>query len=462
MEGANALDIFKKAWNWKPDSAFMKTVKMRALRMLSGFFVLMLSCTMISRAADSMTVPIATTTEPKRAAITNGYAVDGVLALSGGVPVVAPAGMLITGMNVAENDAVNVGDLLFTYDITDTQREIAAKQLTIQGLNTEIASLRKDQEKLASKDKTALERADEDYAATQEKQDLKVQESGERMRQARTELKDYDDSDDYTDAEYNRLRSSYRAAIIAYDQAILERDEALRNAQRSIADIGDTDSGSALELKTLEIRKSKLELSALNEIVALNGEIYAPASGIITNLNMSAGKRTTAESVALIADKGGLRFTAEITKEQRKYVNAGDSIALTLSGEDRPNKGVTVLSVMPVADKPSMFLMTAELGGDIGEPGVSASAEISNKTQTYEQVIPLSALYGSRDAYYILTVKETEGTLGMEYVAEKMSVTVLEQGADTVAISGAVTSHTRIICDSSKPIREGDRIRLNP
>ena len=280
------MNQVKKLWNWRPDPALMKTAKARAIRGLGAFLALMVMCTLVARAADTITVPVVTVATPTRSALTHTYSVSGMLETAGGTPVLAPSGMTVTEVAVAQGDIVAEGDLLFTVDTTETAREIAAKQLTLQSLRLELADLQKKLALADEKAGTDFDRAEEDYDSVEAAWELKLQEAGERLRQARTALMKYDgirswdyDDEEFTEEEYNSLRSEYRTASIAYDQAEAEREDALREAKRKVDDLDDPEPepDSSPARKSLDIRQTELELAALYEAVATEGEVHAPA-----------------------------------------------------------------------------------------------------------------------------------------------------------------------------------------
>ena len=58
----------KTIFTYKTDRSRPVTIQRRALRLLAGFLVFMLACTLLSRAADSLTVAQVTTEKPARRA----------------------------------------------------------------------------------------------------------------------------------------------------------------------------------------------------------------------------------------------------------------------------------------------------------------------------------------------------------------------------------------------------------
>ena len=64
------MRLLKQIWNYKPAPG-KNTVRIKAAQGLVFFFAFMIGCTLISRAADSLTVPVVEITTPKRMALTH-------------------------------------------------------------------------------------------------------------------------------------------------------------------------------------------------------------------------------------------------------------------------------------------------------------------------------------------------------------------------------------------------------
>ncbi len=61
----------------------------------------------------------------------------------------------------------------------------------------------------------------------------------------------------------------------------------------------------------------------------------------------------------------------------------------------------------------------------------------------------------------MLTAEVRAGILGENYVAVKVPVTVLEKDDENAAIQTSLPKEARIITQSGKYVKEGDRVRLN-
>jgi len=425
-----------------------------------------------------MTVPIVETEKPNRATINHTVTVDGVLETTRDTGVVTSQDALVQEVHVKEGDTVAAGDLLFTYDTKDFNRQISEYQTELAQINTRI-KVNQDQQALDEENRElARERAQKDLEVTGTYGDLdimeaqeKVNAARERVSTARKTLRDYDDyyddyDDDYTDTERTQLRSEYRQAQIAYEEAIIalekvmaEKEKSILDAERIIEDAGRPATPNATaELERLDAQRINLKLSVLYEAVANKGEVYAPIDGVITNVKVGAGTRTTNEAAMFINNSETMNFVAEVSKDQKKYVNIGNTVKLRMAGETKDIQGLEITSIQPSTTE-GFYRVTIEIPADY-LPGTSGTVEIQQKSKTYDTVVPLSALHADGNQYYVLKVLETETSMGKECVAERIDVTLLEKNETYASVNGALNTDDKVISSSKGTIQDGDQVRL--
>jgi len=478
------MNLITSAWNYRPSPEVRGSIKARAVKGIVWFLSMMLCFTLISRATSSMTVPIVDTEKPSRSTIIHTVTVDGVLETVQDNGVATAAGALVKEVHVKEGDTVAAGDLLFTYDTRDFDRQISEYQTQLAQINARLRVLQQQRQQDQEDRELALERAQEDLDTTGVTADMDIQIAeeqirlaGERVRAARYALDKYDgirrsDLDDYDDGEYTKeeydsLRSEYRQAQIAYDEALINRDKAvadkektLLDARRAIEDADRPQSADASEdLEKLDAQMINLKLSVLYEAVANKGEVYAPIDGVVTDMRIGAGTRTTNEAALFINNAETMNFVTEVSRDQKKYVNAENSVKLRMAGETKDIRGLAVTSVAPSGTTPNAYRVTVEMPADYLS-GTSGTVEIQQKSKSYETVVPLSALHVDGTQYYVFTVRENETSMGTECFAERVNVTLQEKNETYAAVTGALNAEAKIISGTSKSIQDGDRIRL--
>lgn len=66
------------------------------------------------------------------------------------------------------------------------------------------------------------------------------------------------------------------------------------------------------------------------------GEVLAPADGVVTACYVCTGQMTSETTALLLADSSqGWRFTAEVTREQSKYIGTGDKVQRVWKAAER-------------------------------------------------------------------------------------------------------------------------------
>lgn len=460
-------------WNYRLHPEAQHSIRIRALRGLFLFLALMVGCTLVSRAADTVTVVRVEAEKPKRAPLTHTLWVDGTLEPTERMAVTAQTDALVKSVAVAVGDAVKEGDLLFAFDTKELQKELEAKNLELQKLRIDLEVQR--EKDAAQEEKMALngDRAMEDYDAAAQTALRKINAASRALRQARQDLRDYgendtspdeeeDEDDEDLDPEYIALRDNYREKKQLYDEALAERANSLREAERVISDTAlYTDEQSSKKLE-IDCRLKELEISKLQTAIATGGEVYAPADGVVSSLLVDVGKRTTSEAAVYLTGTAGLRFEGTITQEEKKRVEQGMEVELELSGEKKTVTGLELSSVKPLADQAGIYQILAELpdGGSQLRQGENATAKLQQKTAAYETCVPLSALFYDGPQAYVLAVREVETALGLEQTAERVNVTVLDHSDSRAAVEGPVSKEDRVIVSGTAPVGDGDRIRL--
>ncbi|MEG2710677.1 MAG: efflux RND transporter periplasmic adaptor subunit [Clostridia bacterium] len=270
-----------------------------------------------------------------------------------------------------------------------------------------------------------------------------------------------------------QVRRALSERQLALDKLKNSRAQAALGEPEAAAD--DKDKGQKDEKAKAaahKARKDKLILAALDQeiraasealerLVALyrdDCQVLSPLDGVVTQLNLRAGERTTGNAAALIAgEQRTLSAVVELSQAQGRFVAAGDVAQVTRSGKQSPSEA-TVRSVSP-ADNQGVMRATIDLSGAAYTVGETVSVQFSQKTDVFGKCVPLSALHGDSAGDYVLVIRERNGVLGVNQVASRVNVTVLDRDGSRAAIEGSLTQDDRIIEKSDKAISDGDRVR---
>lgn len=208
--------------------------------LLSGFFIFMLACTVISRVYDSITIPKVRTTAAKRKAVETIIEGTGTVKVKDKTYHTVVSGMRIGQVDVTPGSEVQEGDVLFWYDMEalTEKREQLSRELEqlVLSLEKELIS----QESYSQM--TQTEAAQWELSLAQrglEEGQLAFDESVADYNEAMERLEeDYLENMNLTEEElWMQQERDWESARNNLDTAKNSRDREVRAAQRKIEDI---------------------------------------------------------------------------------------------------------------------------------------------------------------------------------------------------------------------------------
>ena len=292
----------------------------------------------------------------------------------------------------------------------------------------------------------ALEEASSDNSALKEQ--IKLYEAAKREQDARIETL----NNQITTLE--EKKTAYDAAVAT----IAEKERALEETLNG----KDIDK----QLNDLDLQATRLNIQKQQELVdkykaeAIGTEIKANVSGVVSAINVSAGKETTAGSpmaVINVVDRG-YTIKIPVTNEQAKQVKVGDTAEVSnyYWGNDIQ---ATLESITSDPDKPGQGkLLIFRITGEIDD-GTTISLSIGQRSANYDSIIPKSALREDTNGHFVLVVTAKSSPLGNRYIATRVDVQVLAEDDTNAAVSG-LAQGDYVITTSSKPLEAGTQVRL--
>lgn len=424
----------KKIINFKYIKKGKDTLQKKAVKALFAFLVLMIGCTMLSRAADSMTIPRIKVDTPKSKTIVDEVKAKGVVAKNREEKISVVEGLKIDYVNISVGSSIKVGDTLVELDKDDLQAKVDEIKKNIE------------------QEQKTLSRATEDYNKAINTKKKAVQTALNEMNTAKQALDNYNNlSEEEKDSMMEEsLKADYESKKELYNSAVADSNDTV-DLDRSLQDTKDS----------LKIEEYNKELAKLQPLLDASGKIVSEKEGIVTSVVAENGGVTT-DTIASIADKNeGYKFVGEIDKSNRTLAKQGQTVALNL-GSSGIIENLTIDSISKNDDNPDTLKVTVVLPVGIGEIDESGEIIVSSKSKKYGTCVPLAALrQGDGDSYYILVVTEKETVLGEELTAKKVDVKVEKRDGEYAAVSdGSLGRNDKIIIDSNKTVEDGDRVRL--
>lgn len=337
---------------------------------------------------------------------------------------------------------------------------------------TELQTARDKAEEEYQKAKNEVERLqgegrpedDADLKAAQEKADIAESERTKAEETYQDYMKNPKEKPDYSDedaakAAWEEKKSSLENSIGVSERTLEEarksRDKALLEAKRQLEDsklASAADNSLAINRLELTILNEKLE--KYREILRTGGGIYPSSDGIVTRIQVSPGERIPDGAAVVYADlESPLELHVTFTKDQKKYVNQGDTAELSLG---KSNESVTVDYIATSEMNPELFEAIIFLPQGVGTLGQSGIFTTETQTDTFNICIPINALYTDQNGRnYVYTLKEKSGILGPELAVELVYVNVLDKNDKYAALEeGIIDSDTEIITSTTEALED--------
>ena len=221
--------------------------------------------------------------------------------------------------------------------------------------------------------------------------------------------------------------------------------------------LGDT---ASLDLKDQkeDIEKQKLEIEELTKN-ADGQEVTAKVSGIISEINVTAGNTAGAESPLCtinVADRG-YTIKIPVTQEQSRRVSVGDNAELVNYWGG--NVTATLESIANDPENPGKGkLLIFRLSGEV-DPGTNLTLSIGQKSANYDALVPNSAIRTDNNGTFVLALVAKSTPLSTRYTATRVDVQELAKDDTYTAVSG-IGAGEFVITTSTKPIEAGTQVRL--
>ena len=264
------------------------------------------------------------------------------------------------------------------------------------------------------------------------------------------------------EAKKAALEQAVAEAKAVYDNAISTRSENIKSAERALEDASArTATDSTGQQNEITRQQQELALEKLLKLKDAEGKVLSPVRGMVTQIAVTTGDFTSEGTAMRLADTSkGCRIVAAVDKANEKYISKGSAVTISVSGNKEKITGYTVSKVAEHEEDKNMLEVTVELPEGVVEAGTLADIEIIQKSKTYNSILPIQALHEEQSGCYVLILQEEQGVMGVEFVAKRFEVEVLDKNGTQVALAeGILTGEQEIINSSSRMIEDGSRVR---
>ena len=219
------------------------------------------------------------------------------------------------------------------------------------------------------------------------------------------------------------------------------------------------DAAVARALEEADFSGGKLVLVAAGKAAWQMAKVASDRLGTVTKVNLTVGERTVDGAAVVCADNEvPYQFETLIAKEQKKYVNQGDTVTLS-TPEGKSELEINYLE----EDASGAYRAVVYLPQGKGTLGMSGTLNKAEVTESYECCVPVDALHkeGMGERYYIYLVGERDGILGRERYVEMRYVKVLDMNDSYAALeNGSVSKEEEVIIGSNKEVENNMVVRM--
>ncbi len=433
----------------------------RKRKVIAWFFVFlggMWLCTVISKSIYASKLPIVSTESIESKYVEHIVNVDGIVVAGEKNPVTALAGLRVEKLMVQVGDQVEEGDVLFTIDMADLASIMEEKQTAIAKIQKQVDTILANEELERQKKALEEQRAREDYDALARREDTLVGRAADAYSRLEDEMGEEGDGN----MDGGSVEDALQQAAYAEADAKWQRDTAIRDAGRRVEDILTPENeDAALEVNQMELADLRSDLSLYQEIKNGNGEIKAGRGGMVTDIYITTGGRTSDSAVMLLADDSvPCQFKTTLTQEQKKYVGLNDTVSLKLDGSSREKE--TVIDYLAESSTaPGSYDVYINLPEGTGVPGMSGTMSHTETGEKHSCCVTPAAVNTVDNRSFVYVVKEREGILGMEYYVEQLSVKIADQNDSWVALDAALDKEDMILNSSTQEVKNGTIVRLS-
>ncbi len=433
----------------------------RKRKVIAWFFVFlggMWLCTVISKSIYASKLPIVSTESIESKYVEHIVNVDGIVVAGEKNPVTALAGLRVEKLMVQVGDQVEEGDVLFTIDMADLASIMEEKQTAIAKIQKQVDTILANEELERQKKALEEQRAREDYDALARREDTLVGRAADAYSRLEDEMGEEGDGN----MDGGSVEDALQQAAYAEADAKWQRDTAIRDAGRRVEDILTPENeDAALEVNQMELADLSSDLSLYQEIKNGNGEIKAGRGGMVTDIYITTGGRTSDSAVMLLADDSvPCQFKTTLTQEQKKYVGLNDTVSLKLDGSSREKEAV-IDYLAESSTAPGSYDVYINLPEGTGVPGMSGTMSHTETGEKHSCCVTPAAVNTVDNRSFVYVVKEREGILGMEYYVEQLSVKIADQNDSWVALDAALDKEDMILNSSTQEVKNGTIVRLS-
>ncbi|WP_239615309.1 efflux RND transporter periplasmic adaptor subunit [Cohnella mopanensis] len=231
-----------------------------------------------------------------------------------------------------------------------------------------------------------------------------------------------------------------------------------------------------LELEKLDRDIAMRRIEALRKDLASKRTLTAPADGKVTNFQAEEGTSVPpGQPVLTLVETGeGFQFAFTVDKDSAVLIRKGEKVSVDVDGDKPLQREGTVAEIKdasqgsgggsvsnPDGGVNAQKTIIVYVSGDGLQGGESASVNWEKPFEEQGIVINKKWLKKDGNGSYVFVVREKRSSLGNTYTVQKAYVVTGKGNDEEIVVLGGVFPEEDIVTDSSEPLQQGNRVRLN-
>ncbi|MBE6598489.1 MAG: HlyD family efflux transporter periplasmic adaptor subunit [Ruminococcaceae bacterium] len=324
-----------------------------------------------------------------------------------------------------------------------------------QAADKELSVLQKELEEITTEYETAKKKAENLAKAVEyEKKTAEFKAEAETLQ---TELESVSEILAPLEGEGNADFDAFLKKITDKEREIASAEIELQKAQAS-GELSSATTQQEREAQLREIGELKKKIEAYKNAPETT-DVTAPIAGRIVEINRVPGNTVTSgDTVARIevAEKG---YVCEISvpSEEARKIRVGAECSVTNSWWSNLEASVTQVRSDPQSQGKNRIVVI-EVKGEVNE-GQSLNFTIGDRSQSYNSVLPNSAIREDSEGKFVLVVESKNTPLGVRYTAVRYQIEIMASDDTKSAVTGLMGSEF-VITNASLPITDGQQVRL--
>lgn len=405
------------------------------------FFIAMILLTFFSKTINNYALSRVKVEQPMSGALIKEIWGDGYFEPRIEKKVYPNSGRLVSDILIEQGEHVEKGQLLFTLASEDLEEQLQEEQIRYEKLKLTLEQVS------GRRVSSSVESAE--YLLDQCRNTLDT--AGKKLESA----KNLFDAGAVSAIELDNAEYVFQAAEDTYKKAVKDHDVARKeytaNQQDHEAEIKKAEYDLKLQKIVMENLKGRIESS----------RVAAPASGMVTELNIAKGDMTgNIKPAVIIADiSGGFSFRIAAGRDAASYVKIGEEVKIRVYSSTINEVAGRVGEFIGSAENENgMVEMVVHIENNSLTGGEKGSVDISKRTRVYNILIPVSAICSDNVGDYVWVVKEQKGPLSIETYVQKTYVKVEDSDNFKVAVINGITSEDSIVVEYSKYLQDNGKV----